>query len=55
MDIEMQNYLENMAIEMKVENYKEFGKTKEQTICALMNKFHMSQDKAQQKVELLWE
>ena len=51
----MKEYLKEIAIKIKVENFKEFGKTKEETANALIEKFEMSREEAQHKIQLLWE
>lgn len=54
MEAEMKDYLEEVAIKLKIENYKEFGKTKEEAQIAIMHKFNMSKEQARQKTEVLW-
>lgn len=55
MDNEMKSYLEQVAIELRVENFKEFGKSKTETADALMQKFSLSKEAAVAAVEELWE
>lgn len=54
MERQMKDYLEEVAIRLKIENFKEFGKTKEETQEAIMKKFKMSKEQALEKMELLW-
>ncbi len=54
MEADMKNYLEEVAIKLKIENYKEFGKTKEEAQIAIMHKFNISEEQARQKTEVLW-
>ena len=54
MEAEMKDYLEEVAIKLKIENYKEFGKTKEEAQIAIMRKFNMPKEQARQKTEVLW-
>ncbi len=51
----MKDYLEEIAIRLKIESFREFGKTKEETQEAIMKKIKISKEKAINKVELLWE
>ena len=55
MQNEMQEYLINVAIRTKIENYKEFGKTKEETIRDLEKVFKISNEEASNRVEDYWE
>ena len=38
----MQDYLKTIAIKIKVENFKEFGKSKEETVQALIKTVQLS-------------
>lgn len=55
MEPQMKDYLEEVAIRLKIENFKEFGKTKEETQEAIMEKFKISKEQAVNKIKLLWE
>ena len=50
----MQDYLKTMAIKIKVENFKEFGKSKEETVQALIKNFQLSNQEATLMVEKFW-
>ena len=55
MDQRMQEYLRKVAIQTKIENYKEFNKNKEETILAIQRKFQLLQEEAETIVEEIWE
>jgi|GEM_PF-4297249 hypothetical protein len=50
----MQDYLKTIAIKIKVENFKEFGKSKEETVQALIKTFQLSNQEATLMVEKFW-
>ena len=51
----MQDYLKTIAIKTKVENFKEFDKSKEETVQALMKNFQLSKQESIAMVEQLWD
>lgn len=51
----MQNYLTTIAIKTKVENFKEFDKSKDETTQALMKNFQLSKEDAVIMVEKFWD
>ena len=51
---EMQDFLLRMAIETKIDNYKEFQKDKKDIVKAICKSFEMSQEKAESIVEEMW-
>lgn len=55
MDKGMQDYLKTIAIKTKVENFKEFNKTKEETAQALIKNFQLSKEEAASMVEKFWD
>ena len=55
MDQEMQEYLIKVAIQTKIENYKEFDKSKEETIQAIQKSYQSTNDAAEAVVEEVWE
>lgn len=54
MEEEMQEYLKTMAIRIKIENFKEFDKSKEETVQALIKNFQLSNQEATLMVEKFW-
>lgn len=54
MDQGMQEYLKKVAIQTKIENYKEFDKTKEETILAIRKSFGLDQNQAEKMVKEIW-
>lgn len=54
MDDKMQDYLKIVAIKTKIENFKEFDKTEEETIETLMKTFKLSYKDAVSMVNKFW-
>lgn len=55
MDQEIQDYLLRIAIKTKIDNYKEFQKSKEEVENAIRKTFDLSEEKAKQYVEDMWD
>lgn len=55
MDQGMQEYLRKVAIQTKIENYKEFNKNKKETILAIQRGFQLLPEEAEIMVEEIWE
>ena len=51
----MQNYLTTIAIKTKVENFREFDKSKDETTQALMKNYQLSKEDAVNMVEKFWD
>lgn len=51
----IQDYLRKIAIKTKIENFKEFDKSKEETVEAIVNSFQLSLEEATVEVERYWE
>lgn len=50
----MRYYLQQVAIQTKVENFRDFGKTKDETAKAISVKFQVSETQAMQWVDAFW-
>lgn len=50
----MQEYLKKVAIKTKIENFKEFDKSKEETVQAIVKNFQLSLEQANLMVEKFW-
>lgn len=50
----IQNYLTNIAIKTKIENYKEFGKDKTEALNAVVKNFDISYEDAERYLERFW-
>lgn len=50
----MQEYLKKVAIMTKIENFKEFDKSKEETVQAIMKNFQLPLEEANFMVERYW-
>lgn len=55
MDQGIQNYLTSIAIKTKIENYKEFGKDKMETLNAVVKNFDISYKDAESYLERFWD
>ncbi len=51
----MQDYLTSISIKTKIENYKEFGKDKIETLNALVKNFDISHKDAESYLERFWD
>ena len=51
----MQDYLRFIAVKTKIENYREFDKTKEETLEALIRYFELSLEEAGEMIERFWD
>ena len=51
----MQDYLIGIAIKTKIENYKEFGKDKIETLMSLVKNFQISHEEAESYIDKYWD